>query len=416
MLRRIVAGVAGLALSLGLWTAPAAGAGTPAAGSLPHVFWIMMENEGYSSAIAQPYTQSLMKQFGYTTDLYATRHPSLPNYLALTSGHALTYYDWPPPDFTVPNIVDQLSTAGIPWDVYAESLPSVGYLGGDVGPYRQHHVPFVYYTDFRNNQQRTTHLQPLHDLLPLLAGPASAVPNYVWITPNVQSDGGATGGAYADHWLSQFVPQILASPAWQDGGVLIVTWDEYPHQPPNGGHVLSLLISKHIAAGPISGLYSDYSLLRSLEQAWGLPYLGHAATAAPIPQLTQALRPAATAPRCSTSHVDQSVVGSSTATVTDSSGRLIVTGLGGTGGVEAALYGGGCTAAWVLPYGSGHSPSTFMGLQLSYCGFGDFTIQWQTAAGILHAMPAQTYDAGTGCVSSTVSTTSTPSLSDFQLS
>jgi hypothetical protein len=90
--------------------------------------------------------------------------------------------------------------------------------------------------------------------------------------------------ATGDAWLRTWVSKILASPAWQENGVLFLTFDESNHSDGSscctyamGGHILTLVISplaKPAYQSPIA--YDHYSLLRTVEQAWGMPLLGKA--------------------------------------------------------------------------------------------------------------------------------------------
>jgi len=426
MLRRILATLTALAclgaIAAGLATpvAQAAPAATTATATAPpHVFWILMENQGYSTAVLQPYTQTLMSRYAYS-DMLASSHPSLPNYLALTSGQTLSTCgdcSGSVPVYNVPTIFGSMEAAGVSWGAYAEDLPTAGYLqySADGGLYQAKHFPPVYYQDVRNTPAMLAKVQPLTSLTQLLSGPASAVPDYAWITPNINNDGHNTGAAYGDHWLSTFVPQILASPAWQSGGVLVITWDEGEgvDHTPAGGHVLTLLISNSIPGGVISGSYSHYSLLRSVEQAWGLPYLGQAASAASVPQLVSALQ--TTRSECAGTAPTSAVFGSPGATVHIGSGTLTVTGLGGTGRVALYPYPGGCYLPAVLREDTSDPSPSFTSLRFSWCGWGDVPVDWQPHGGVAQPMPTPTYDAATGCVTSVLTATTAPPLADYVL-
>lgn len=418
MLRRVAAWLYVSLFVFGAGLVPAVAQASAGSGLTvhPHVFWIMMENQGYTAASTQPYAATLMKQYAYA-DTLASAHPSLPNYLALTSGQTLAAHDYPGVTYDAPNVVDQLEAAGISWGAYAEDLPSVGYLGGDSGLYSQHHFPLVYYNDIRDNSARTAHLQPLSVLTPLLQGPASGVSDYTWITPNLIDDGHNSGAAGGDQWLSTFVPQILASPAWQQGGTLIITWDEGEgaEYSPAGGHVLTLVVSPHTQGlGDLGSSYTAYGLLRSLEQAWNLPYLGQATTATAIPQMVSALTPQTVG--CSAAAPLGAVFGSPGATVQIGSGTLTVTGQGGSGRVGLYRFGEECYVPAVVPNDSGGPPPTFTGLSFSWCGWGDASFQWQPRGGAAQPMPNPSYDATTGCVTSVINATTDPPLADYVIS
>jgi hypothetical protein len=111
------------------------------------------------------------------------------------------------------------------------------------------------------------------------------VPDFVWITPNLCDDGhDACGGdavAHTDDWLYRNVPPILASPAFQRNGVLFLTWDEGTTNAgccglaSGGGRVATLVISPLSRPGYQSRVpYDHYSLLRTIEDGWGLGELG----------------------------------------------------------------------------------------------------------------------------------------------
>ena len=137
---------------------------------------------------------------------------------------------------------------------------------------------------------------------------ADTTANLVYLVPNLCSDGhdhtcvdGEPGGLVAaDSWLEEWVPKILAAPAFQDNGLLIVTFDEAeiggdataccgdlpaPNltkpaglSGPGGGRVGAVLIGSAVSPGSTNDTaYNHYSLLCSLENLWGLEKLGYAA-------------------------------------------------------------------------------------------------------------------------------------------
>jgi len=138
---------------------------------------------------------------------------------------------------------------------------------------------------------------------------ASTTPAFSLIVPNLCNDGhdspcvtGAPGGlAQANRFLSQWVPKIMDAPAYQDGGLIVITFDEgsdtaaccgetsglspdHPNVPepgkngPGGGRVGAVLLSPLIRPGTVSTVdYNHYSLLRTVEDIFGLPHLGDAA-------------------------------------------------------------------------------------------------------------------------------------------
>ena len=108
----------------------------PTTGLFGHVAVVVEENTNYSSVTSSsmPYLSGLMSQYGLATQYYANTHPSIGNYFMLTTGQVLTNDDAQTPSsfpVSVDNVVRELVSAGKTWKAYAESLPSVGYIGGD---------------------------------------------------------------------------------------------------------------------------------------------------------------------------------------------------------------------------------------------------------------------------------------------
>jgi phosphatidylinositol-3-phosphatase len=263
------------------------GAGTGRAGvpAFSHVFVVMMENLGYSLALATPGFESLVSRYASASNYYAVGHPSLPNYLAITSGGTWgvksdcidCYVD-------KPNIGEQLSKAKISWGAYFEDVPTACYLAPYWGDYYAgKHNPFRYYDDIRSSRALCSHLVPYRRLAPLLAGPAAKVPRYVWVTPNLCDDGHNCAPAIAAAWLDRFVAGVVKSAAWKAHGVLFVTWDESDSGGPAGGQVLTLVISPGLRPGlKVAVPYTHYSVLATIEDAFRLPLLGAARSAKPM--------------------------------------------------------------------------------------------------------------------------------------
>jgi acid phosphatase len=153
------------------------------------------------------------------------------------------------------------------------------------GEYAVRHNPPPYYTSLTNCAANDV---PYTQLAPDLAG--GALPTFSFITPNLiddQHDGTIADG---DTWLSNNVPTILGSPAYQNGTVvLFITWDEGEGGKSNdcatnvidiGCQVATLVISPSTTPGTQSAtLFNHYSLLGTTERILGLPTLGEAATA-----------------------------------------------------------------------------------------------------------------------------------------
>jgi hypothetical protein len=245
-----------------------------------HIFTIVLENHDYTSIIGKsdaPYLNSLVSTYSLATQYYAIGHPSLPNYMALTGGSTFGISsDCTTCSQNAPNIADQIEASGRTWKAYMESMPSPCYIGNSPdGLYAQKHDPFLYYDDIRTNNTRcTTHVVPFTQFTTDLSG--NQLPAYVWITPNMCHDMHDCSVGTGDTWLSQVVPLILQSAAFTHGGLLFITFDEGETNAgccnnAVGGQVTTLVISPRVKRGFQSTIpETHYSLLRTIEQVWGL--------------------------------------------------------------------------------------------------------------------------------------------------
>jgi hypothetical protein len=249
---------------------PAAAA---SATSTAHVFVIVMENRNFAEAIAQPYTAQLAATYAVATDYHAVAHPSLPNYLALSSGSTwgITddgYHALPPGGLGA-----QLTQHGVSWRAYMEGMGSNCLANKD--EYAVKHNPFAYY-----GGRCPSNVVPMTGLE---ADLAAGTPGFVWITPDLCHDGHDCSSAAADDYLKTLVPKILASSAWREGGTLFVVWDE--DDGGAGNQVLCLVVSPSLSAHQTGSRHDHYSLLATVEDRFGLPRLGQSATAAPFKEL-----------------------------------------------------------------------------------------------------------------------------------
>ncbi len=255
-----------------------------------HVFVVAEENHSYSSVIgssSMPYLNSLASKYGLATQYYANTHPSIGNYFMMTTGQILTNDDsQTPASFPVSadNIVRHLITAGKTWKAYAESLPYAGYTGGDVYPYAVRHNPLAYITDVQNSSNEKLNLVPFSQFATDLA--SNQLPNFSFIVPNVLDDAHDGTLQQADSWLQQNIAPLLASPAFQQDGILIISFDESfdTDTAYGGGQVATVVIGPNVKLGyQSSTLYQHQNLLCTAMTALGLTtFPGAAATATPL--------------------------------------------------------------------------------------------------------------------------------------
>jgi acid phosphatase len=254
------------------------------------VFILVEENANYSEVIGSskmPYLNGLANQYGLATQYYADTHPSIGNYFMWTTGQILTNDDSQSPQtfpVSVDNAVRELIASGNSWKQYAESVPSVGYLGDDStccgGQYYAHHVPLPYMTDAQAASQLTK-IVPFTQFATDLAN--NVLPNYSFITPNGCDDAHDCGLNVADNWLKTNIDPLIKSPQFQKDGLLVIAFDESGNDNTNGGgRVAAVIISPFAKTGYKSTtLYQHESVLRLMLEGLGVKTLPGAAATAP---------------------------------------------------------------------------------------------------------------------------------------
>jgi phosphatidylinositol-3-phosphatase len=240
-----------------------------------------MENHSYSEIIGSgsaPYINSLANACGLATNYSAVTHPSLPNYIAATSGNTWGIADDKSPSshpLAVNSIFEQAGSGS-----YQESMPSNCALSNS-GSYAVKHNPEAYYTNIRtpcasdNVPMGTTSSGAF-----LTALNNRALPSFSFVTPNLCNDMHDCSVQTGDGWLQSWVPKITASPSYQAGDtVLVITWDEDDSSA--GNRVATVVVSPYTTPGTRSGsVFNHYSLLRTTEQLLGITtYLGNASSA-----------------------------------------------------------------------------------------------------------------------------------------
>ena len=272
---------------------------------VPHfnyILNILLENQGFNQTYGSncpgncTYITQLANTYGLAENYSAIAHPSLPNYLALTSGGN---YDTAPFNndcgplstgcqVSAPNIIDSIEASGRSWKGYMEDYNGGCTAKGDTY-YRNQHNPFLYYTDITSSINRCSRIVDANPgtsgylALPtaLLADLNSILSssNYMWLTPNLCDDGHNlctpinNTVTQVNDYLSQLVPKILSSTLFKSQQVaLLITWDESLFKTPNKVTTIwagNTAKTSYHSSSP----YNHYSTVRTLETAWTLPTL-----------------------------------------------------------------------------------------------------------------------------------------------
>lgn len=227
-----------------------------------------------------PYLNSLMRRGAVATHYFAITHPSLPNYMALTTGgHANVNHDCSTCRSSGRSLANQFENAGISWRAYFENMVNPLSTAWSAGhPYNPHYNPFAYTAALRapDPVADVTNFAALrHDLA------MRRLPRFSWIAPNVWHDGHSAKLHAVDHYAAGLVPKIVR--ALGPHGVLFVTWDEGPDSDLRGAHGIGGGHIPLIALGPgarsgtrVAVRANHYALLKTIEGHFGLTRLGHA--------------------------------------------------------------------------------------------------------------------------------------------
>jgi phosphatidylinositol-3-phosphatase len=255
-----------------------------------HIVIIIFENKEFGTVIGNgkmAYFNLLASTYTLLTQHYATTHPSLPNYISLIGGDTFGITsDCEDCFVNAPSLPDLIEKSGRTWKTYQDDMPEPCFVGSTLR-YAQKHNPFIYFDPIRLNAERCARsVVPLTQLDTDIA--ANDLPNFIFITPDICYSAHDCSLELADGWLREQMDKLY--PALESTGepfLVILTWDEgqgdhsccgLPELA--GGRIATVLISPQVKhnfedATP----YSHYSILKTISEAWDLPYLGHAADA-----------------------------------------------------------------------------------------------------------------------------------------
>ena len=242
-----------------------------------HIVVVVEENHGFQQivdAADAPYLNSLRHAGVLMTRSFAITHPSEPNYLALFSGstHGVTS-DACPLSLPGPDLAGALAAKGKTFIGYAEGLPSSGSPVCSAGSYARKHAPWVNFADV-----------PASASQPMSAFPTdfASLPSVAFVVPNLEHDMHDGTVAEASTWLQQHLSRY-ASWAQTHNSLLMVTFDEDDYGESN--QVSTVLVGAQVRRNATDAEHVDhYSVLRTIEDAFGVARVGKSAQRAPITQ------------------------------------------------------------------------------------------------------------------------------------
>jgi hypothetical protein len=269
--------------------------GVPAFGN---VYLIVEENHSYATVKGATYIASLIANNASASNyMDSLVHPSLPNYLTLTSGSnqgvvcdcqagsggggtcpgsctavesAVCNCVQPT---TVANIADRIEAKGLTWHAYGEDMTAPGCDLTNHGEYVARHIPFVYYDAIQTSPTRCANVVPW---TASSFGDDLGKYSYSFIAPDLGDDGhteynGIDEVTATDNWLKANVPAIIDSASFKTNGALFITWDEGDSLATStDDHVLLMIISPFATKTVTAAAYSHTSLLDTIEEGLGL--------------------------------------------------------------------------------------------------------------------------------------------------
>ena len=244
------------------------------------VIIVVLENQGIRAAMSDPYIKSLTNEAAWFANYEAITHPSFPNYLALVAGSTFGIGD---DDYVSPiegtNIADRLEARGLRWKSYAEDYPGNCYLHHGAGSgratptskpmqlYARRHVPLLAFASIQGDKARCARI--VNDAEFWRDAKAGRLPHYAFYTPNLFNDGHDTSLGASTRWLRAFLDRLRAT-SDLSGTLVVVTWDEGGEADHGGNQILTLLLGPEINPGRYNDALNHFSLLRSIENNFGL--------------------------------------------------------------------------------------------------------------------------------------------------
>ncbi|WP_223199224.1 putative Ig domain-containing protein [Solihabitans fulvus] len=240
-----------------------------------HVVVVIEENHSYADIVGSssaPYINNTLVQGGASfSQSFAVSHPSEPNYLAFFSGSTQGLSDDScPHTYSGANLGQELTGAGLTFGGYSESMPSNGYTGCTSGDYARKHNPWVNFTNVSSSANKTFGAFPTD---------YTTLPTVSVVVPNLINDMHDGTIAQGDTWLQSNIDGY-AQWAKAHNSLLVVTWDEDDFSQNN--QIPTIFYGSGVKSGSYGENINHYNVLRTLEDAYGLPYAGAAASATPI--------------------------------------------------------------------------------------------------------------------------------------
>jgi hypothetical protein len=270
-----------------------------------HVIWIVFENQSAKDIIGKrslPAFNRIARQCGLATNFFAEAHPSLPNYIAMTSGGTQGVTGDSSGPLSADNIYAQVRRSGRQWRHYAFGMPSNCHHSDAPSTnraiYTAHHQPPIFYTNLAADCARwdvgVGDPSKVVDRSDVRRGPLAdalrrgTLPAFATIEPTDDGGDSNAGGEVdpvkGDAFLARWIPRITSSRAYRRGRTAVfITWDEpgdFKVNPPRDT-IATLVIAPTVPRGArVATRFDHYAMLRTTEEMLGInTFLGAAAGA-----------------------------------------------------------------------------------------------------------------------------------------
>ena len=248
------------------------------------VLIIVLENQNYGSAMKDPFLAQLAEKGASFTNFHALVHPSYPNYLAMVGGSMFGVRS--NDQVTLPDDNSHRTIADfLDWRNYAEDYPSEPQpFLGDRGKYFRKHVPFLSFAKIQQESfgnvvsvsTKNPHNRFVADVEDFRSDPKKhPLPRYMFYSPNVDDDGHdpvllpGRGLKKASSWLNKFLTESFPLDEKANGTLVIVTFDESEFLEKTE-RIYTVFLGDMVKPGEITKTYTHYSVLRTIEDNFGL--------------------------------------------------------------------------------------------------------------------------------------------------
>lgn len=277
-----------------------------------HVVIVIEENHPYLMIIkpgATDFINNLAMEGALLTNAHAVGHPSQPNYYAIFAGKTFGLDAMKPEDLgdkyvghrvSDENLASELAAKNLSFAAFEEGIPKTGYRGGNGnGGYAQRHNPWGNFSNVKDEQLVSEKAFFPDKTKGVAHNDYASLPTISFLIPTDSHDmhdpihQPLESIGPANTWLENHVSDYVQW-AKTNNSLLLVTMDEADYEskkyvpnidkdPHKGNHIPTIFVGPMVKAGARSDVkYTLYSILRTLEDMYGLSHAGNAEKASPI--------------------------------------------------------------------------------------------------------------------------------------